>query len=551
MKLKKAGIVFFIMTAFVWLWPGSLNGNKEVPEIYGEIEGTYEMKSPGKLNSVFYIKYYVEDGKLISQQLGDKEIVGLVPKGKDPLTYTCFDGKKVHTHRFFLNDEGKVHKLLLTNRDLKLEGIRLKNITKIKTGNRFTAESLLADFNQMIRIIKYLHPSLYDYTPESEFENTINEVRERITRPMELCEFVRLASPVMAKIGCAHSHLSPPRQQGEKNKGTYLPIRIHFHNNRTTILNSQYSHLTGRDIVSINGIPIHEIVQNILNGLPSDWKNIQFKEYLLNEYFYRFYSSFYGNSPAYELETIDPKNQKKLSMKIEAMSGDDIIQALTEKTRHPVYPQKPYSLTLLNNGDTALLRIKHFSYYQKDQEKAFFEFIDESFEKLKNRKTKKLLIDIRGNMGGSPFASQYLLSNLINRPFQYFSIIHTESYKKLFDPMTPGKNVFTGKIMTLIDGGCLSTSGHFTALLKYHGVGKFAGEKTGSTFSCTDGSTTIRLLNTGLRLRIARERFSAAVKGLKRDEGIDPDYPIERTLEDRLNERDLQLEKAIKLFEKM
>jgi hypothetical protein len=87
-------------------------------------------------------------------------------------------------------------------------------------------------------------------------------------------------------------------------------------------------------------------------------------------------------------------------------------------------------------------------------------------------------------------------------------------------------------------------------LLKYHKVGKFIGSETGATYTCTGNATYPPLKHTGIMVGTARVgRYTAAVKNMDPMRGIIPDYPVELSRQDIIDNRDAVLEFALKLTE--
>lgn len=534
---------------------GSHSTNHEFQQIIGD----YEIYYPLGTKRILYVSYFMSDGKLVTKEEGDKEALEMVQKGSNPLLFVTPKGGMIHT--FLKNDSGKVDRLTIKTDKCTLKGIKLLPRVKRKAapGNmaeKYSVEALTADFNQMVRIMKYLHPSVYDYTAEKELNRFIKEAGAKISGPMAIPDFYRVCAPVVAMMGCAHSGLIMPECYRSAKQARYFPLKVHLLKDRLYVVgcfDESYSHLKGAELLAINGLSVNRITGQMLKSISSDWKNPQFKKYLLNSYFWRLYYYHYGSPELFHVRVQSPENRKLKTLEITGLSSRQITGATNRVSKHPLYPPEPYSITFVEDDQLALMRIRHFSFYQKTDAEGFYKFIDQSFAEIKQKNTKNLLIDIRGNMGGSPFCSSYLLTYLIDKPFQYFIKDRPGShgYSKFFKLQHPAANLFKGQVITLVDNGCLSTTGHFIGLLKYHGVGKLAGMKTGSTFSCTDGSTILKLRNTGMRLRIARERFTASVKGMPINEGINPDYKIDLTLQDLLDERDLQLEQAITLFRRL
>ena len=543
----------FLMTMVII---GSLSANTKKSEDYSNIIGEYELHYPLGNKNMFFFSYYLKNGALFCLQKGAPEEEGLISIGSDPL---LFKGVKTgQIHKFLRNDSGNIYRIIIKVKKLEVKGIKLpskiyKKNNQPNIGEQYSIRAMKDDFDQMVRIIKFLHPAIYDYTPEDEFEKFIKKSRAKIVKLMKINEFFEIAAPVIAKIGCSHSYLRHPKSYSTSKKAKYFLFDVHLLNEKLYIVESfkkKYSYLKGVELIAINGVSVDIIKQKILNFLSSDWNNTQFKEYSFNNYFRYYYYYIYGSKDKFVIQYKTINNQIK-KKDIIGFSREKINEAYKHLPQHPIYPSKSYSLNFLNDNKIALISIKHFEFYQKDQEKKFYKFIDKSFSEIKSKKIKNLMIDIRGNGGGYPRASQYLLSYLIQKPFQYFTKFHKaggEEYRKLFKLQKIKQNLFSGNLITLIDNCNISTSGHFVSLLKHHNVGKLAGVKTGSTFSCTDGSTVFYLRNTGMKLKIARERFTTPAKGMKINEGISPDYKIDLTLEDLLDKRDIQLEKALELF---
>jgi hypothetical protein len=98
--------------------------------------------------------------------------------------------------------------------------------------------------------------------------------------------------------------------------------------------------------------------------------------------------------------------------------------------------------------------------------------------------------------------------------------------------MQPNKNHFNGKILVLVNGSCLSTTGHLISLLEYHTGALFVGEEPGSTFMCNDFSIQVQLPHTGMEVNIPRTTFVTAVPGLEEGQAFPLDYQVQQSLKD-------------------
>ena len=194
----------------------------------------------------------------------------------------------------------------------------------------------------------------------------------------------------------------------------------------------------------------------------------------------------------------------------------------------------------------AVLQVHFFDFY--DDLDRFIEMIDGFFSEVKDRDIANLILDLRGNDGGDPYSSAYLLTYLIGEPFRYFSARSAAFYDDLKDIQHPPDDPFEGELYVLVDGGCFSTTGHFCSLLRYHQRGIFIGEETGGSFACNGGYKEVTLDNTRINLLLPHTTFRTDVRDMPLGEGIPPDYKVIPTIQDLVNEQDPVFDKAIALI---
>ena len=173
--------------------------------------------------------------------------------------------------------------------------------------------------------------------------------------------------------------------------------------------------------------------------------------------------------------------------------------------------------------------------------KYFTNFLDSSFKKIKDKSITNLILDLRGNDGGDPFCSVPLFSYLEKEPVKYFAEEYGH-YSEFAKVIPLAENNFKGNLYTLIDHHCGSTNGHFCALLKYHKIGKLVGTEGGATYKCNARVEEFRLKNTHLIVNVARQTYTAAVEGMDKTKGVEPDYIIDQSYDDFLNGKDTIIE---------
>ena len=407
----------------------------------------------------------------------------------------------------------------------------------------FSKEKLQEDYLQMRNTVEEKHPALYDYTYKEKLDSLFNYYYSRIDKSLEFSEFYKIVSSVLERIGCGHTKLWIPADFWNTAPQRFFPLKLYFNSDKVLVNGCYLSSCKiprGSEIISINDKPMGEIINNLKSITSSDAFINAFKSKSVEKIFSPKYALYYGYPESFIIKYIPPGENEERKIELHSSEGRNIQM-------NP-FRGNDLSLKLLNKNVAALLTINSFIYYDKPD--VFKNFIDSSFLVIKNEKINNLIIDLRGNDGGDPFCSSYLLSYIEHEPIPYFAEPYGR-YDSLAKPIPKAKNSFEGNIYTLIDGSCFSTTGHFCSLLKYQKIGKLIGTETGATYTCTGSVQYIDLKNTRLILGTARkQRYSAAVKNMDRTKGIMPDYFVKQSQDDIINNKDAQLEYAISLIGK-
>lgn len=405
----------------------------------------------------------------------------------------------------------------------------------------FDKEKLKEDFLEMRKILEENHQALYDYTDKQILDSLFVHYYSQINRSLEFNDFYKIASSVLEKVGCGHTKIWIPSVYWYSAPGNFFPVRLHFSKDKIYV-NGYYTEKMsippGSEIISINKMPVCEIVETLESLTSSDAYIKAFKTKSVEKNFAKKYALYYGYPDTFNIKYILPGDSKERETELYPVDIEEI-------NKFPVRGNE-LSLKIFEKDKTVLLTINTFIYY--DQLEKFRKFIDSSFLVIHNEKIKNLIIDLRENDGGDPFCSSYLLSYIENKPVPYFAEDYGR-YKSLSKPIPMAANNFTGNIYTLIDGSCFSTTGHFCALLKYNHIGKLVGQETGATFTCTGSVLYKDLKNTHLILGTARkQRYNAAVQNMDRTRGLMPDYTVEKSQNDIIVNTDAELNFVLSLI---
>jgi len=196
-------------------------------------------------------------------------------------------------------------------------------------------------------------------------------------------------------------------------------------------------------------------------------------------------------------------------------------------------------------------------------------FLEESFEDLKQKQVENLILDLRGNGGGSDNYGALLVSYLAQGSFGYFDNIqvtpqypgssefvggsyYMTSHEGLSE-WEPQENAFAGNTYVLIDGLSFSTCADVATVLHYRKWSTLLGEETGGGYDGnTSGHTkTITLPNSEIIVNIPMWKYTTANVGHSYEgRGAIPHHPVEITWQALQHNQDEVLDKAIELIKK-
>jgi hypothetical protein len=412
----------------------------------------------------------------------------------------------------------------------------------------FEIEELQEDFRQLRDAVESLHPALYEFTGKSEFDSLFDRQYRRIDRPMVMEEFYRIVKPIVARIGCGHCRIHTPEGYWYSTPRKLFPLELAFLESGAYVLRSYAQEdavESGSEIISINNEPILDIAETLKSNISVDGLNESRKSYRLNEIFVYLYALIFGYSDSFVVEYREPGHSDTRVAAFPAVGVDTIEKALGSDNFDGRHRGPDLELGILDDHRTAIITMKTFAYY--DEHEVFYRFVDDAFARIREQKVENLILDFRGNDGGDPFCTTYLLSYIEPRPVPYFAKRYRQ-YAKFARPIPRAQNPFEGNILTLIDGGCFSSTGHLCAVLKYNGIGTFIGTETGGTYTCNNASKSFTLDNTRIEVNIARMTFTAAVHGMTKSSGILPDYIVEPGIDDLIEGRDPVMDFALGLI---
>jgi len=459
-------------------------------------------------------------------------------------------------------------------------------------------ELLQKDYDLFRNILEESHPSLYWYTPKDSINYYFEEGRKRLKDSLTELKFRNVLSYVLAQLHCGHTSVRASKAAAKYSariRSWMFPLNVKAWKD-TVMVTSNLSRrdtgvMRGALLKSIDNKPVSVIIDSMFQHLSGDGYNLTHKYQSISNsgVFRSMYGSLYGLKSKIPVEYIDTAGVlKKTEISLGTLPIDTarVIREMQnptprKKQRRKLILQAQRNLKIDTSLNTAFLEVNTFA--SGNDLRPFFK---SSFRKLRKQNIQNLVVDMRGNGGGSVVLSNLLTKYISDKPFkiadtlyavkkgsrysQYFDnyftdrlfllflthkkrdgYYHFSHYEnKYFKPKK--RNHFNGTTYILTGGNTFSAAVLFTKALVDQPKVIVVGEETGGGAYGNNAwlIPDVTLPNTKVRFRLPLFRL-VIDKDAQKGRGVMPEVEVDPTVDAIRKNKDYKVNKVIEMIREM
>ena len=468
---------------------------------------------------------------------------------------------------------------------------------------KYSPEQLNKDYSIFRGALEESHPGVYWYTSKDEMDSYFDWGKEQIRDSLSEEEFRKVLSYVISKINCGHTVTRASKafiKYRDTTANKIFPLSLKIWPAATTnaidtatiaanLIRKDSTLTRGIVVKKIDHHPISTILDTLCQYISSDGYNITHKYQALSNRggFGAAFTSVFGQKENYFIDYLDSDGRERSAF-VPSYNprADSVNRAAINRFAKTSRSERKKQITLATRNlrfdsanHAAFMDLGSFG--RNLRLKSFFR---NSFKEMKHKNVDHLVIDVRGNGGGSVTNSTFLTRLIVDKKFKVADSLYANTrnsrYKKYIGGyffnrlfmifMTAKKNDgkyhfgyferhyfkpknkhhFDGNVYILTGGNSFSATTLFTQSVKQQNNVTVVGEETGggaygnSAWLIPD----LTLPVTGIRFRLPLFRLVIDKNIPKDGRGVQPEVTALPTTEAIRRGVDFKMEKVIELI---
>jgi hypothetical protein len=294
----------------------------------------------------------------------------------------------------------------------------------------FSQKKMKKDLEVFKEIRIKANSGLYKYRTKKQIDSIYNWADQQIEKSSTYLDFYNIICQLTDYEGSLHNSTSLPKKYSDrlrKEKEGYFPYPIKWIDGNWLVNYENGEIPLGSEIISINKIPISEIINNLYKYYTTDGQNITGKRIGIRAHFSKYYRLNFGQQESFNV-LFKRKNSGEIESKVlQSVSYRDYYKHFNGRYSKP-YDQFYYAKLKENqkykyeqiDSSTGILSVYTFAMGNEttQEHKTYLAFLDSTFVEIKSKKLKNLIVDIRQCGGGTDPNDVVTYSYLTDRNFQ-------------------------------------------------------------------------------------------------------------------------------------
>lgn len=418
----------------------------------------------------------------------------------------------------------------------------------VQAGSRLSGSAIRSDLDLLRQAFETVHPGLARYLAPGGFADRVERVKRWAGKGRSSAELFVALTRLTAAIRCGHTYLNPNNQRRSIEEALFsgrdrVPFTFRWFDGRMIVTGLRRSGIPiarGSEILAIDGVPVAELLRTMFPLTRADGSNDGKRLAQLGGTATDRYAAFDVFRPL----LFEVRSDGMVRVSVRPFRGDRRtidLPALTQTELQAALQERGDARSWTFSMDAArvgILTMPDWVTYRSTWD--WQGYLDEIMDRLIDERARGLVIDLRGNEGGTE-CGWHILDRLIAREFALPQYAYRTRYRTLPKPLNkaldtwdpnfrdwgsaasgpdsdgfyilkreqdmagsiePRGGRFAGKVALLVDAACSSATFQFAYAIQQGGVATLIGEPTGGNRRGINGGAYffVRLPETGLEV---------------------------------------------------